>query len=107
MVDLKNIQNFDKKFQKEIINIFIETSEETLAKCFSAYYSDNFYELKQAVHKLLSSSASIGALELWKYLRNMEKQLNQNALPSKTDIEMTKRYWIEAVKFLEDYKTKL
>lgn len=67
-------------FVKNILHIFLTSTEENIALLKSAFVTKNIDNMTRATHTMKSSSANIGAMELMNICKELETDCRLNQL---------------------------
>jgi HPt (histidine-containing phosphotransfer) domain-containing protein len=87
MLDLTNaeaIADGDRVFIKELLKIFLKNAPDHRLSIRHNFEDENFYELGQAVHKLKSATAILGATEFGVILKEVELDCKESNCTAKS-----------------------
>jgi len=75
--DIFRLANGDKKFLREMVLLFIKSSEEGIANIEEAIRNDNYQNVFDSAHKMAAPIKHIGAGSLYKDIKILEKMVKQ------------------------------
>lgn len=91
----------DKNFEKELFEIFLETSKYNLSKLETAINSGDSNSWYMAAHALKGSSASIGAFNLSKVMEIAQKSADNNSESKTKMFEDIKSEFVKVEDFIK------
>jgi HPt (histidine-containing phosphotransfer) domain-containing protein len=78
MDELSRLANGDKKFLKEMILLFIKSSETGIINMEKAINNKNLESVFENAHKMAAPTKHIGVIQLYNNIKKLEKLAQQN-----------------------------
>lgn len=76
--ELEGMSGGDKAFIVEMLEVYIQSSNDGLAKIKAALSEKNTLEIREQAHKIASPNKHIGAKQLYQELKNLEQAARNN-----------------------------